>query len=85
VKEEVSTEPRKALQDLLALRAKALKRLLGAFPVNLAAPAEAVALQVAASLVAAEAGPARAAAKIGTVKLERGSFDPLFFISSWVR
>ena len=73
MKEEVSTEPRKALEDLLALRAEVLKGLLGAFPVNLAALAEAVALQVAVSLVAVEAGAARADAK-----LERGSSDPLF-------
>ena len=78
VKEEVSTEHRKAPEDLLALRAGAMTGLLGDFPVNLAAAGEAVVLQVAVSLVAAEAGAARAAAKIGTVKIERGSFDSLF-------
>lgn len=78
MKEEVSAERRKAPEDLLALRAGAMKGLLGDFPVNLAAMGEAVVLQVAVSLVAAEAGAARAAAKIGTVKPERGSNDPLF-------
>ena len=77
LKEEVSTEHRKAQEDLLALRAGAMKGLLGDFPVNLAAAGEAVVLQVAVSPVAAEAGAARAAANIGTVKRERGSFDPL--------
>ena len=80
MKEEVSTEHRKAPEDLLAHRAEAMKGLSGDFPVNLAAAGEAVVLQVAVSLVATEAGAARGAAKIGTVKLERDHLILFFYL-----
>lgn len=71
------------LENSVATAVEAMKGLFGNFPVDLAASAEAEVLQVAVSLVAAEAGAARAAAKLSLEQTQekRGSFDPLFYIS----